>query len=406
MMSVGIVGLGRVGFPLAVAFAEAGQDVAGVDSSAARVAELREALAGRAEQIHLSTRLDALGEADAVVICVPTPLTPNREPDLLALLGACRAVVGVLRPGHLVVLESTTYPGTTRERVLPILEESGLMAGRDFFLAFSPERSQPGHADCMVRTTPRVVAGLTDGCGDRAEKLYRLVCDQVVRVSAPEVAEMSNLLENVFHAVNTALVNELAELADRIGIDIHEVVDAAATKPSGFMGFRPGPSAGTLAADPFLIAWKAREHDAPTELVELAGKLNQQAPQAAVEKIQRALNDAGKPVRGSRILVVGVASAAGGADPRDGVASRIIGRLGRLGAEIDYHDPHVASLPAFGVVSRDLDDALQSVDMAVVVTAHPDVDHDVVARAVPTVDLSGATYVTRFPSPYSSSEER
>jgi UDP-N-acetyl-D-glucosamine dehydrogenase len=408
-MSVGIVGLGYVGLPLAVSFAEAGQDVVGIDISARRVADLRQgrsyiedipasrlqAVAGR---IQATTRMAALAKVDAIVICVPTPLTPNREPDLSPLVDACRAVAAVLQAGQLVVLESTTYPGTTRERALPILEESGLIAGEDFFLAFSPERVDPGRTDYTLRSTPKLVGGITAACGDAAEELYGLVCDDIVRVTQPEVAEMAKLLENIFRSVNIALVNELAELADRMNIDIWEVIDAASTKPYGFMRFEPGPGMGghCLPVDPFYLSWKAREHDFATEFIELAGKVNQNAPYLAVEKVERALNDLGRPVKGSRIAILGVSYKAGVGDVRESPALKIIARLGRRGGEVVYHDPYVPSLPAFGIESKDLDEALDGAHLAVIVTAHPDVDHQAVARAVPTVDLRG---VTRQPAP-------
>src|SRR3954471_8720014 len=277
-MSIGIVGLGYVGLPLAVAFAEEGIDVVALDVDRAKVDAI-----GRGESyiedvpserlravnglLHPTTHSAHLAEADAVLICVPPPLTHNREPDLGPLLDAGRSLGAVLRAGQLVVLESTTYPGTTREQLAPLLEESGLGAGRDFHLAFSPERVDPGRTDYTLRTTPKVVGGLTEACGDAAEELYGRVCDHVVRVSTPEVAEMAKLLENIFRSVNIALVNELAILADRMGVDIWEVVEAAATKPYGFMRFEPGPGMGghCLPVDPFYLSWRARQFDFPCE---------------------------------------------------------------------------------------------------------------------------------------------
>jgi UDP-N-acetyl-D-glucosamine dehydrogenase len=407
-LSVGIVGLGYVGLPLAVHFAEAGERVIAVDVSARRVARLRRGdsyvedipsgrLQAVAERIEASTRYASLARADAIVICVPTPLTPNREPDLTSLVDACRSVAAVLQHGQLVVLESTTYPGTTRERALPILEESGLVAGEDFHLAFSPERVDPGRTDHTLRTTPKIVAGLTPACGDRAEALYASVCDLLVRVSAPEVAELAKLLENIFRSVNIALVNELAELADRMGIDIWEVIDAAATKPYGFMRFDPGPGMGghCLPVDPFYLSWKAREHDFPTEFIELAGKVNQHAPYRSVAKVERALNDLGLPVKGARIAILGVSYKAGVGDVRESPALKIIARLSALGARIAYHDPHVRSLPSLGLECTDLETALEGADLAVIVTAHPEVDHADVAARVPCVDLRGAIRATR-----------
>ncbi|WP_321167671.1 nucleotide sugar dehydrogenase [Baekduia soli] len=398
------MGLGYVGLPLAVSFAEAGEQVIGIEVNARRVAQLRcgesyiedvpsEKLQAIADRFQATTRISALAKVDAIVVCVPTPLTPNREPDLSPLVDACQAIASVLQPGQLVVLESTTYPGTTRERALPILEESGLTAGEDFLLAFSPERVDPGRTDHTLRTTPKIVAGHTETCGNAAEALYGLICDQLVRVSAPEVAEMAKLLENIFRSVNIALINEMAELADRMGIDIWEVIDAASTKPYGFMRFEPGPGMGghCLPVDPFYLSWKAREHDFSTEFIELAGKVNQHAPYLAVEKVERRLNELGKPVKGTRIGILGVAYKAGVGDIRESPALKIIQRLGALGAEIAYHDPFVASLPQFGLEGGALPDVLEFAEVVVIVTAHPDIDHSAIAERHQVVDLRGVT---------------
>ena len=347
-----------------------------------------------AERIHATTRYARLERADAVLVCVPTPLTRNREPDLGPLLDATRALADVLQAGQLVVLESTTYPGTTRERMLPILEESGLAAGRDFHLAFSPERVDPGRTDFTLRNTPKVVGGLTEACAERAESLYGLVCEEIVPVSSPEAAELTKLLENIFRSVNIALVNELAMLTDRMGIDIWEVVDAAATKPYGFMRFEPGPGMGghCLPVDPFYLSWRAREFDMATEFIELAGKVNQQMPYHCVMKVERALNDAGLPVKGTRIAVLGVSYKPGVGDVRESPALKIITLLGALGAELVYHDPHVPELPEFDLRSLPLEEALRDADLALIVTAHPTVDHALAAElARVVVDLRGVT---------------
>ena len=401
-MTIGIIGLGYVGLPLAVAFAEAGHTVIGLDSNASRVESLRrgeshiedvpsECLAAIADRFEPTTMARRLALADAILICVPTPLTRNREPDLGPLLSAAATVAGVLQRGQVVVLESTTYPGTTRERLLPMLEETGLSAGRDFFLAFSPERVDPGRTDHTLRTTPKVVGGLTPACTARALEVYGAVCDELVPVSTPEVAEMAKLLENIFRSVNIALVNELAMLADRMAIDIWEVVDAASTKPFGFMRFEPGPGMGghCLPVDPFYLSWKAREHDLTTEFIELAGKVNQQTPYFCVEKVERALNDLERPVRGSRILVLGVSYKTGVGDVRESPALKIIDRLAELGAELAYHDPFVTELPQHGLASTPLEEAVAATDLAVIVTAHPGIDHLGIASTVPTVDLRG-----------------
>jgi UDP-N-acetyl-D-glucosamine dehydrogenase len=327
------------------------------------------------------------------VICVPTPLTPNREPDLTPLMAAANDLSQVLQRGQLIVLESTTYPGTTRERLAPVLEESGLRVGEDFHLAFSPERVDPGREDHTLRNTPKVIGGLTDACRERAIELYSAVCDEVVPVSCPETAEMTKLLENIFRSVNIALVNELSILADRMDIDIREVVDAASTKPFGFMRFDPGPGMGghCLPVDPFYLSWRAREFELTTEFIELAGKVNQQMPVVCAEKVERMLNDAGKPVRGSRIAVLGVAYKPGVSDIRESPALKIVKHLQSRGGDVVYHDPHVAELPGLGLSSLPLDEAIAGADVAVIVTAHPSVDHHAVAAAVPVVDLRGVT---------------
>ena len=307
-MKIGIIGLGYVGLPLAVAFAEAGHEVQGVDVDSTKVAALTRGesyiedipsamLRSLEGAFTASTRYADLASADAVMICVPTPLTVNREPDLRPLLETTRALASVLGRGQLVVVESTTYPGTTREQLAPLLEESGLVAGRDFNLAFSPERVDPGRTDFTMRTTPKVVGGLTDSCLQRTVDLYSIVCDRVVPVSTTDAAELTKLLENIFRSVNIAMVNEMAIIADRMGIDIWEVVDAATTKPYGFMRFEPGPGMGghCLPVDPFYLSWRAREFDVAAEFVELAGTVNQGMPLFCVEKIGRALNDHGKP---------------------------------------------------------------------------------------------------------------
>jgi UDP-N-acetyl-D-glucosamine dehydrogenase len=278
--------------------------------------------------------------------------------------------------------------------MVPLLEESGLRAGEDFALAFSPERVDPGRTDYTLRTTPKVVGGLTPECTERAVAVYAHVCDEIVRVSTPEVAEMSKLLENIFRSVNIALVNEMAMLADRMGIDIREVVDAAATKPYGFMRFDPGPGMGghCLPVDPFYLTWKAREYDLSTEFIELAGKVNQQMPYFCLEKAERALNEAGKPVRGSRILVVGVSYKAGVGDMRESPALKILRLLRDRGGDVAYHDPHVPELPDLGLRSAELPAGAEGVDLAVIVTAHPSVDHRAITeQARLTLDLRGVT---------------
>ncbi len=403
-MKVGIIGLGYVGLPLAVAFAEADHEVVGLDSDPRKLESLAaghsyindvspSAIEGVAERLQATANYADLASCHAVIICVPTPLTSAREPDLSHLIDAARSLCSELQPEQLIVLESTTYPGTTRERLRPLLEESGMAAGRDFHLAFSPERIDPGRTDYTIRTTPKLVGGLTPACGERAAQLYREICDEVHVLSTPEAAELAKLLENIFRSVNIALVNELAQLTDRLGIDIWEVVDAAATKPFGFMRFDPGPGMGghCLPIDPFYLAFKAREHDFYPEFIELAGKINQAQPHFCVERIERALNAAGKPVSGSRVLLLGASYKPGVGDTRESPALKILRLLGDLGAELSYHDPHVPELPDFDLRSVSLEDAAGA-DLVAIVTAHPEVDYEkLVADAQLVVDFRGVT---------------
>ncbi len=405
MTCVGVIGLGYVGLPLAVAFAREGCEVIAVDVDARKIEAIREGrsyiedvaseqLREATANIQASSRYAPLAKADAVVVCVPTPLTRNREPDLGPLVDCARSLAEVLQRDQLVVLESTTYPGTTRERLAPLLEESGLAAGRDFHLAFSPERVDPGRTDFTLRNTPKLLGALTDACAERAEALYGVICDSVIRVSSPEAAELAKLLENIFRSVNIALVNELAMLTDRMGIDVWEVVEAAATKPYGFMRFEPGPGMGghCLPVDPFYLSWRAREFDMSTEFIELAGKVNQQMPYHCVAKAQRALNDAGLSVKGARVTVLGVSYKPGVADIRDSPALKILELLRASGAEVSYHDPHVPALTELDLSSVALEDALADADLTLIVTAHPSVDHELVARrARLVVDLRGVT---------------
>jgi UDP-N-acetyl-D-glucosamine dehydrogenase len=400
-MRIGVVGIGYVGLPLAVAFAEAGHDVVGLDVDSRVVDRLAagrshiedvpdEALAAIGGRFRPTTRYADLAKVDAVVVAVPTPLTRNREPDLQPLIASGNALAGVLQEGQLVVLESTTYPGTTRERFAPLLEESGLAAGRDFHLAFSPERIDPGRTDFTLRTTPKIVGGLTEECRRRAIELYEEVCDEVVPVSTPEAAELTKLLENIFRSVNIALVNELAILCDRMGIDVWEVVDAAATKPYGFMSFKPGPGMGghCLPVDPFYLSWRAREFETQTEFVELAGEVNQRMPYFCAGRIGRALNEHGKPVKGSRVTLVGVSYKPGVGDLRESPALKIIRLLREQGAEVSYFDEHVPELSDQGLRSEWPDDA----DCVAIVTAHPGLDVERLVREAPlVVDFRGVT---------------
>jgi UDP-N-acetyl-D-glucosamine dehydrogenase len=404
-MKIGIVGLGYVGLPLAVAFAEVGHEVTGLDLDPAKVEALNAGrsyiedvpdsdLAALGQRLRASAEYADLAACEATIVCVPTPLSGSREPDLTYLVDSATALSEVLGAGQLVVLESTTYPGTTRERLLPILERSGLTAGSDFHLAFSPERIDPGRTDFTIRTTPKLVGGLTAACAERARALYAQICDEVIVLSTPEAAELAKLLENIFRSVNIALVNELSQLCDRLGIDVWEVVEAASSKPFGFMRFDPGPGMGghCLPVDPFYLAFKARQHDFYPEFIELAGKVNQAQPAFCVERIERALNQAGKPVKGSRILILGASYKGGSGDTRESPALKIVGRLQDLGGEVSYHDPFVPDLPAFGLSSVALEEALASTDLVAIVTAHPGTDYERVVSAAPRViDFRGVT---------------
>lgn len=403
---VGIVGLGYVGLPIAVAFAEAGREVIGLDTDQSKIDAINRAesyiedipsasLESLGDRLKATRDYGDLASCEAVIICVPTPLTGSREPDLSYLESAADNLAAVLTPGQTVVLESTTYPGTTRDLLARTLEEGGRKAGTDFHLAFSPERIDPGRTDFTVRTTPKLVGGLTPACTGRAVSLYETICDRVIPLSGPEAAELSKLLENIFRSVNIALVNELAQLCDRLGVDVWEVIDAASTKPFGFMRFEPGPGMGghCLPVDPFYLAFKAREHDFYPEFIELAGKINQSQPLFCVNRIERVLNSNGKPVKDTKILILGVSYKAGVGDTRESPAIKIIRLLRELGADVSFHDPHVAVLKEAGLDNtRDLDAALDAADLCVIVTAHPEFDFgDVVSKSKLVFDLRGVT---------------
>jgi UDP-N-acetyl-D-glucosamine dehydrogenase len=401
---VAVIGAGYVGIPHAATFAEAGCSVLIVDVVPEIVERLNrgeshiedvssERLAPLVESGKLRATTDYADVAgcDAVVIAVPTPLSRQREPDLSIVESASRSLAQVLRKGQLVVLESTTWPGTTREIVQPILETSGLAVGEDFHLAFAPERVDPGRTDWTTKTTPKVVGGITPACTERAAELYGRAIDTIHRVSTPEAAELTKLLENTFRAVNIALVNELAVLCDRMGIDIWEVVDAASTKPFGFMRFSPGPGLGghCIPVDPFYLTWKAREYGFHTEFIELAGKVNEEMPYFCRSLISQALNHgAQKAMKGSRILVLGVAYKPDIGDMRESPALKIISLLRNAGADVSFHDPHVARVDDLVSVAY----APGDYDCVVIVTDHSDIDYDaLVDDAKLVVDLRNAT---------------
>ncbi|HET6494213.1 MAG TPA: nucleotide sugar dehydrogenase [Thermoleophilia bacterium] len=409
-MKIAVIGLGYVGLPLAMVFAEAGIEVVGVEAVAERCAEINagrsyiqdipsEALTTVVDAGLMSATTDyaATEDCDAVIICLPTPLNANREPDLSLVKNATATLAQHLRRGQLVTLESTTYPGTTREELAPILEKgSDLIAGVDFHLAFSPERIDPGRTDYTTKSTPKVIGGLTPACTARALEVYGPALDHVVPVSTPEVAEMTKLLENIFRSVNIALMNELAMLCDRMKIDVWEVIDAAASKPFGFMKFQPGPGLGghCIPIDPFYLSWKAREFDFWTEFIELAGKVNENMPYFCVEKLHRALNTRQKSLNGARLLVLGVAYKADIDDVRESPALKVIRLLRAHGADVDYHDPYCAELPEFNLKSVDLEEyrRLAGYDAVAIVTAHSTLDYrTIVQEADLVVDFRNAT---------------
>jgi UDP-N-acetyl-D-glucosamine dehydrogenase len=404
---VAIVGAGYVGVPLAQVFAEAGKRVVLVDVQQARVDQLNrgesyiedvpsETLATLvANGLSATTDYDALRDADAILIALPTPLSRQREPDLSIVKNAVSEIAPRLRRGHLVVLESTTYPGTTREEVLPILESTGLKAGDDFYLAFSPERVDPGRTDFTTKNVTKVVGGITPACTERAAELYGSAIDSIHRVSTPEAAELTKLLENIFRSVNIALVNELAILCDRMGIDVWEVVDAAATKPFGFMRFSPGPGLGghCIPIDPFYLTWKAREFGFYTEFIELAGKVNEEMPYFCRSLVSQALNHAKqRSLKGSKVLILGVAYKPDIGDMRESPALKLISLLQNAGADVSYHDPHVDRFSEHGLEMESVALEPAAYDAVVIVTDHHAIDYErLVEESSLVVDLRNAT---------------
>jgi UDP-N-acetyl-D-glucosamine dehydrogenase len=407
MTDVAIIGAGYVGVPLAQVFAEAGRSVLLVDRDAERVAmlnrgetyiedvpsEVLKRLVDDHGLLRATTDYDELRDADAILIALPTPLSKQREPDLSIVNGAAEEVAKRLRKGHLVVLESTTYPGTTREEILPRLEASGLKVGEDFNLAFSPERVDPGREDWTTKNVPKVVGGLTPACTERAAELYGSAVDTVHRVTSPESAELTKLLENIFRAVNIALVNELAQLCERMKIDLWEVIDAAATKPFGFMSFKPGPGLGghCIPIDPFYLTWKAREYGFYTEFIELAGKTNENMPWYCRSLISQALNHGKqRSLSGSKVLVLGVAYKPGIGDMRESPALKLIELLQTAGADVSYHDEHVPELRDFDLTSVPLEPA--KFDCLAIVTDHKGIDYEALVDGdTVIVDFRNAT---------------
>ncbi len=412
-VQVGVIGLGYVGLPLGLVFAEAGFSVLGFDIDNHKVESLN---AGRSYIDHLSSeriqtsvsagRLAAtsdfarLAEPDALMICVPTPLDRYREPDLSYVETTVRQASASLRRGQLVILESTTYPGTTDELVLPLLAASGLVHGEDFYVAFSPEREDPGNQQHTTTQIPKVVGGVDGDACELAVTLYSQVFDRVVPVSSTRVAEAAKLTENIYRAVNIALVNELKTVYDAMGIDIWEVLDAAQTKPFGFTRFNPGPGWGghCIPVDPFYLSWKAREYGLRARFIELSGEVNIEMPRYVISKLQDALNTAGKPVKGSTVMVIGLAYKPNVADPRESPSFEIIARLVELGAEVSYHDPLIPEAPAMrtwpdlpAMASVDLDhETVSRQDVVLIITDHSGIDYrQLAADAQLIVDTRG-----------------
>jgi UDP-N-acetyl-D-glucosamine dehydrogenase len=406
---VGIIGAGYVGLPLSTTFAEAGCRVLLVDVVKPIVDALNrgeshiedvegDRLKPLVEQdlIRATTDYGELKDVEAILIALPTPLSRQREPDLSIVESAARGIAKVLREGQVVVLESTTWPGTTREVLQPILEEgSGLKAGEGFHLAMSPERVDPGREDWTTKTTPKVLGGITPECTKHAADVYRRAIDTIVEVSTPEAAELTKLLENIFRSVNIALVNELAQLCDRMSIDVWEVVNAAATKPFGFMPFSPGPGLGghCIPIDPFYLTWKAREFGFYTEFIELAGKVNEEMPYFCRSLVSQALNHSKEmAMKGARILVLGVAYKPDIADLRESPALKLISLLHNAGADVEYHDPHVASFTENGLQMDSVAFEPSAYDCVVIATEHHSIDYaQLVDDASLIVDLRNAT---------------
>jgi UDP-N-acetyl-D-glucosamine dehydrogenase len=400
---VGVIGLGYVGLPLAVEFAREGFHVTGIDLDQRRVAAVNKAdsyipdvpsadLAAltKAKRLGATTSFEPLAELDAIIICVPTPLRKTREPDISYILGAAQEIKAALRPGQLIVLESTTYPGTTDEAILPMLEAGGLRVGRDFALAFSPERIDPGNATYTTRTIPKIVGGVTPACRRLVAQLYGAIVTKVVTVSSTKAAEMAKLLENTFRAVNIGLVNEMALLCDKLGVDVWEVIDAAKTKPFGFMAFYPGPGIGghCIPSDPMYLAWKARAHGFEPRFIELADQTNRYMPHHVVDKVTQGLNKQRKALNGTRVLLLGMAYKRDVNDVRDSPAFDVAQELMARGAEVSFHDPFVASVEVNGLTLRSVPltaASLKAVDCAVVLTNHSNVDYALILRQVPLI---------------------
>ena len=395
---IGVVGLGYVGLPLAVEFAKRGFSVTGIDVDLRRVTEVNAARSYiadvpsqelselvRTSTLRATRTFEDVAHLDAIIICVPTPLRKTREPDMSYIVGAVQEIAKALRPGQLIVLESTTYPGTTDEVILPMLEGRGLKVGRDFSLAFSPERIDPGNAHHTTRTIPKVIGGMTPTCRQLAMRLYGQIIEHVVPVSSTKVAEMVKLLENTFRAVNIGLVNEMALMCDALGVDVWEVIDAAKTKPFGFMAFYPGPGIGghCIPSDPIYLAWKVRVHGFEAKFIQLADQTNRSMPHHVVDKVTRALNARKQALNGARILLIGLAYKPNVNDTRDSPAFEVAQALRTRDADVAYHDPHVPTAEFNGAParSRPLTVAeLKRADCVVILTNHAAVDYNLILK--------------------------
>lgn len=412
----GVIGLGYAGLPLAVEIALAGFAVVGVDTDSDSVAEINSGhsrvpdvdarlLADlvRSSQLRATSEYSDLASCDAISICVPTPLRKTKDPDLTYVLEATRALAAHLRPGMLVILESTTYPGTTEEAVLPILEGSGLRVGADFFLCYSPERVDPANPDYHTKNIPKIIGGVSPECLRMGRTFYGKVMDEVVPVSSTLAAETAKLLENTFRMVNIGLANETAVLCDRMGIDVWEVIEAAATKPFGFMPFYPGPGLGghCVPVDPHFLSWKSRQAGYEPRLIRLASEINGEMPRHVVDRVQSALNDAGRPVKGSRVHLVGVAYKRNVGDARESPALDIAALLASKGAEITFSDPHIAKIRvgSLALESSDLIHAASEADIAVILADHDGVDYNrLLAVAARVLDTRNALRGTTAPN--------
>jgi UDP-N-acetyl-D-glucosamine dehydrogenase len=405
----GVVGLGYVGLPLAVEMARNGYRVVGYDVSERVVSALNEGTshiqdisdeALQAAQagagLQATTDADLLAQCDVISICVPTPLSKTRDPDVSYVVSAGQAVAARLRPGQVIILESTTYPGTTRELLLPALESGGLKVGDDFFVCFSPERVDPGNERWLIRNTPKVIGGVTPRCLEAGVAIYSRIMEQVVPVSSPEAAELAKLLENTFRAVNIALANEMAQASDRLGVDVFEVIEAAATKPFGFMKFTPGPGIGghCIPLDPHYLAWKMKTLNYRTRLIDLAGEINSEMPRYVLEKVRDALNDRGRALKGSRVLLLGVAYKRDIDDVRESPALDVMKLLEEKGADVVYHDPFIPEVREDGRVWRSVpfnEQTLKDVACVVITTDHTNVNYDLLLDLpVPVVDTRNA----------------